>query len=150
MLRGCGRETNSSGCSRFPTLVLPRSGSEGRPFGRTLSRVAPLASTRNRIASLLQCQRGIRPTLGACPTWTFLLRQTTHDHLRRFRPEKILNVFQRIRLRFFLARGIASGWTSSPRHEGDVRQAPSRTEWTIACVGLPRSDRFIDCRRVLT
>ena len=50
------------GCSRFPTLVLPRSGSEGRPFGWTLSRVAPLASTENRIAGLLHCQRGIRPS----------------------------------------------------------------------------------------
>ena len=38
------------------------SGSEGRPFGRTLSRVAPLASMWNRIAGLLRCQRGIRPT----------------------------------------------------------------------------------------
>ena len=50
------------GCSRFPTLVLPSSGFEGRPFGRTLSRVAPLASGWNRIASLLHCQRGIRPS----------------------------------------------------------------------------------------
>lgn len=28
---------------RFPTLVLPRSGSEGRPISRALSRMAPLA-----------------------------------------------------------------------------------------------------------
>jgi len=50
--------------------------------------------------------------LGACPTLTFLLRRTIRDHLRRSRPEKILNVFQRIRLRFFQACGLASGCTS--------------------------------------
>ena len=33
-----------------------------------------------------------------------LLRRTIRSHLRRSRPEKILNVFQRIHLRFFLAR----------------------------------------------
>jgi len=41
-----------------------------------------------------------------------LLRRATYDHLRRSRPEKILNVFQRIRLRFFLACGLASGRAS--------------------------------------
>ena len=50
--------------------------------------------------------------LGACPTLTFLLRRTIRDHLRRSRPEKILNVFQRIHLRFFQACGLASGRTS--------------------------------------
>ena len=50
--------------------------------------------------------------LGACPTLTVLLRRTIHDHLRRARPEKILNVFQRIHLRFFRACGLASGRTS--------------------------------------
>src|ERR1043166_6503511 len=60
---GAAERPTVSCCSRFPTLVLPRSGSEGRPFGRTLSRMAPLASMENRIASLLHCQRGIRPIL---------------------------------------------------------------------------------------
>lgn len=32
--------------------------------------------------------------LGACPTLTFLLRRARCGHLRRSRPEKILNVFQ--------------------------------------------------------
>jgi hypothetical protein len=32
--------------------------------------------------------------LGACPTLTVLLRRTIRDHLRRARPEKILNAFQ--------------------------------------------------------
>ena len=41
-----------------------------------------------------------------------LLRRTMRDHLRRSRPEKILNVFQRIRFRFFQACGLASGRTS--------------------------------------
>ena len=56
-------------------------------------------------------------SVGACPTLTVLLRRTIFDHLRRARPEKILNVFQRIRLRFFRACGLASGRTSfaSPR-----------------------------------
>ncbi len=48
-------------------------------------------------------------TLGACPTLTVLLRRTIHDHLRRSRLETILNVFQRIRFRFFRACGLASG-----------------------------------------
>ena len=50
--------------------------------------------------------------LGACPTSTVLLRRTIHDHLRRARPEKILNRFQRIRLRFSRACGLVSGCTS--------------------------------------
>jgi hypothetical protein len=43
---------------------------------------------------------------------TILLRRTIRDHLRRSRPEKILNVFQRIHLWFFQACGLASGRTS--------------------------------------
>ena len=50
--------------------------------------------------------------LGSCPTLIVLLRRTIHDHLRRARPEKILNIFQRIRLRFFRACGLVSGCTS--------------------------------------
>jgi lipid-binding SYLF domain-containing protein len=56
--------------------------------------------------------RMIAPRLGACPTLAFLLRRTICSHLRRSRPKKILNVFQRIRLRFFRACGFASGHTS--------------------------------------
>jgi len=52
------------------------------------------------------------PPLGACPTLTFLLRRTICSHLRRSRPKQILNVFQRIHLRFFQACGLASGRTS--------------------------------------
>ena len=44
---------------------------------------------------------------GVCPTLTVLLRQTIHDHLSRSRPEIVLNVFQRIRVRFFRACGLA-------------------------------------------
>ena len=58
--------------------------------------------------------------LGACPTLTFLLRRTICNHLRRSRPEKILNVFRRIHLRFFQACGLASGRTSF---------ASSRRQW---------------------
>ena len=54
-------------------------------------------------------REGETVNLGACPTLTVRLRQTIHDHLRRSRPEKILNVFQRIRFRFFQACGLASG-----------------------------------------
>ena len=49
---------------------------------------------------------------GVCPILTVLLRRTICDHLRRARPEKILNGFQRIHLRFFHACGLASGHTS--------------------------------------
>jgi putative ABC transport system substrate-binding protein len=51
-------------------------------------------------------------SLGAWATSTFLLRRTIRHHLRRARPETILNVFQRIHLRFFRACGLASGRTS--------------------------------------
>ena len=53
------------------------------------------------------------PALGACPTLTVLLRQTMRNRLRRSRPKKILNVFQRIRLRFFQA----------------LRRSPARTSF---------------------
>ena len=43
-----------------------------------------------------------------CPSNAILLRQMICKHLRRCRPEKILNVFQRICLRFFRACGLAS------------------------------------------
>jgi len=43
---------------------------------------------------------------------TVLLRRTIRDRLRRSRPEKILNVFHRIGLRFFRACGLAFGRTS--------------------------------------
>ena len=68
-------------------------------------------------------------TLGACPTLTVLLRRTIRDHLRRSRPEKILNVFQRIHLRFFRACGLASRRTSFACHEGNVGQAPTDSIW---------------------
>jgi hypothetical protein len=45
--------------------------------------------------------------LGVCPNNAILLRQTICKHLRRSQPEKILNVFQRIRFRFFRACGLA-------------------------------------------
>ncbi|MCG3773616.1 MAG: hypothetical protein JW395_0425 [Nitrospira sp.] len=50
--------------------------------------------------------------LGACPALTFLLRRTMSRHLLCSRPQKILNVFQRIRLRFFGACGRASACPS--------------------------------------
>jgi len=40
-------------CSGFPTLVLPRSGCEGRPIIRTLSRGAPLAIVGDH---MLRCE----------------------------------------------------------------------------------------------
>ena len=69
-----------------------------------------------------------RENLGACPTLIVLLRRTIRSHLRRARPETILNVFQRIHLRFFRACGLASGAPHSPRHEDNVGQAPANFE----------------------
>src|SRR4029077_20711745 len=57
-------------------------------------------------------RRSSSAAIGACPALAFLLRRTICDHLRRSRLEKILNVFQRIHLRFFRACGLASGRTS--------------------------------------
>ncbi len=65
---------------------------------------------------------------GACPTLTFLLRRTISRHLLCSRSRKILNVFQRICLRFFEACGLASASTSI---------ASSRTAM---------SDRLLACR----
>jgi hypothetical protein len=55
--------------------------------------------------------RSVSAFFGTCPTLTVLPRRTICNHLHRSRPEKILNVFQRIHLRFFRARGLASGRT---------------------------------------
>ncbi len=75
-----------------------------RPF-----RTVPGGNLRKFLRGLSQFSLSF---LGACPTLTFLLRRTIRNHLRRSRPEKILNVFQRIRLRFFQACGLASGRAS--------------------------------------
>jgi hypothetical protein len=47
--------------SGFPTLVLSRSGCEGRPIIRTLSLKAPLAIERYRITPRPRSQSAIRP-----------------------------------------------------------------------------------------
>src|SRR4029077_18088214 len=65
----------------------------------------------NTISDIVRLFHAGRP-LGAWATLTFLLRRTICHHLSRARPEKILNVFQRIHLRFFRACGLASGRTS--------------------------------------
>ena len=58
---------------------------------------------------------------------TVLLQRTIRDHLRRSRLGKILNVFvfQRIHLRFFQPAALHLAESPSPRHEGNVGQAPS-------------------------
>src|SRR5437867_12757774 len=67
--------------------------------------------------------------LGACPTLTVLLRRTICSRLRCSRLEKILDVFHRIHLRFFRASAVSHPAASpSPRHEGNVGQAPSHRE----------------------
>jgi len=62
---------------------------------------------------LSPASRPPRPVLVVCvrslSDMTVLLRRTIRDHLRRSRPRKILNVFQRIHLRFFRACGLAFG-----------------------------------------
>ena len=76
--------------------------------GRTQQKRPPPARTDQ----LNLDDRAGSSVLGACPALTFLLRRTIRDHLRRSRLEKILNVFQRIRLRFFRALRRSSGNTS--------------------------------------
>ena len=75
-----------------------------------------LVRSRRRVAALalLTCSLFNSQSYGqgACPTLIVLLRRTIRSHLRRSRPEKILNVLQRIHLRFFWACGLASGRTS--------------------------------------
>jgi hypothetical protein len=89
---------------------------------------------RNRLSIELADRRVV---LGACPTLPFLLRRTICSHLRRSRPEKILNVFERIHLRFFRACGLAARRTSFassrramsdrlPAADRRLQQKPSR------------------------
>ena len=56
--------------------------------------------------------RSVSAFPGAYPILTVLLRRMICNHLHRSRPEKILNVFLRIHLRFFRACGLASVRTS--------------------------------------
>src|SRR6185436_5827965 len=95
-----------------------------------------------------RCPLYVPEFLGACPILTLLLRRTICDHLRRSRPEKILDVFQRIRLRFFRACGLASGHSSfassrrqCPTGSQDAEKVPCRRTGGIkrdgrVCEGL--------------
>ena len=74
-----------------------------------------------------------RPSLGACPTLTVLLRRTIRDRLRRSRPRKTLNVFQRIHLRFSGPCAAHLAAPPAPRHEDNAGQVPR--VW-ISC-GIP-------------
>ena len=87
--------------------------------------------------------------LGACPTLTVLLRRTIRDHLRRARLEKILNVFQRIRLRFFRACGLASGHTSfaSSRAAMSGRLLAGEKRLPTLCVRDRRADNVRGAHR---
>jgi hypothetical protein len=71
--------------------------------------------------------------LGACPTLTVLLRRMICDQLHRSRPEKILNVVQRIHLRFFLACGLAPGRTSFASSRRQCRTG----SWTAHDQNMP-------------
>jgi hypothetical protein len=82
---------------------------------KVVEKNGPFSLTFCQIVALMLPHRSVFAgvlLLGACPILTVLLRRTICDHLHRSRPEKILNVFQRIRLRFFQACGLASGHTS--------------------------------------
>src|SRR5882762_2909468 len=136
-IRGCGRETNSSGCSRFPTLVLPRSGSEGRPFGRTLSRVAPLASGQNRIAGLMLCQRGIRPSR--------MLKKSASGVLAALRG----STYRSVRLASSLAAALLDSLFEHPAWCFPVVPG-MRTSEMLAYSHSCFAACFIDCRETLT
>src|SRR5437764_9164269 len=69
--------------------------------------------------------------LGDCPTLTVLLRRTIRDQLHRSRTEKILNVFQRIHLRFFLTCGLASGRTSFASSRRQCRTGSLKAAWLL-------------------
>ena len=67
------------------------------------------------------------PILGACPRLTFLLRRTIRNHLRRSRPETMLNVLYSSEYTSGFSGPAASHLAAppSPRHESYVGQAPS-------------------------
>lgn len=74
---------------RFPQIALLHKESVAT-FGHSTVNV-PVAD----LLKLLQLSlRELISSLGACPTLTVLLRRIIRNHLRRSRPEKILNVFQ--------------------------------------------------------
>ena len=70
----------------------------------------------------------VKASLGACPTLTVLLRRTIRDHLRRSRPETILNVFvfHEYTSDFFRPAASHLATAPSPRHE---RQRWTGSEW---------------------
>jgi hypothetical protein len=63
-------------------------------------------------------------SVGTCRTLTVLLWRLIYGHLRRFRLEKFLNVFQRMRLGYSRPAAAQLTVSPSPRDEGKVGQAP--------------------------
>ena len=91
---------------------------DGEQAHRWVGSLKPLQDLQLLQTVLWTCFRSVplqtqSSELGACPTGVVLLRQTIHAQLQRSRPETILNVFQRIRFRFFRACGLVSGRASS-------------------------------------
>src|SRR6266850_6496175 len=62
--------------------------------------------------------------LGACPTLTVLLRRIMHRHLLCSRPRKTLNVSTVYASGFSGPAASHLAAPPSPRHEGNVGQAP--------------------------
>jgi len=87
-----------------------------RSMGRNDRRPAlfplPLPSRLSQTSGV--CSRSLRELCGrgVCQSNTILLRQTICGHLRRSRLQEILDVLQRIRLRFLGACGLASASSS--------------------------------------
>src|SRR5436309_9816871 len=70
---------------------------------------------------------GSAPILGACLTLTFLQQRTIRHHLRRSRPETMLNVFYSSEYTSGFPGPAASHLAAPPslRHKSNVRQTPS-------------------------
>jgi hypothetical protein len=74
------------------------------------------------VSVALSWLRGV--TLEACPTLTFLLRRTIRNHLRRSRPEKSSMYSSEYTSGLSGPAALHLVAPPSPRHEGNVGQAP--------------------------
>ncbi len=140
---GAAERSTVPSCSRFPTLVLPRSGSEGRPFGRTLSRVAPLASAKNGIAGLLRCQRGIRPSRMLKKSASFVLASLRGS------------TYRSVRLATSLAAALLNGLFEHSARCPVVPDVPNSevlifSQTFAQPAKTSHSACFIDCRETIT
>jgi hypothetical protein len=81
-----------------------------------------------------------RPSLGACPTLTVILRRTIRDHLRRSRPEQSSMYSSEYTSGFSRPAGSHLAAPPAPRPESNTGQAPR--VWILCGIPWRRVNRF--------